>query len=109
MLGIANWKQGKEPRIGEISIQSSPDPSIQQQDQYQRRSKMLLRLCNPKPDLLKEVPRDLLRPHLGVKSRLASPEIGFRSLDELGLLVKLPEEEEAEVDRDDDVSTGKKC
>jgi hypothetical protein len=68
---------------------------------------MVLRSCNPRPDLLKEVPRDLLRPDLSVKSRLASPEIGFRSLDELGLLVKLPEEEEAEVDRDDNVSAGK--
>jgi hypothetical protein len=69
---------------------------------------MLLRLCNPKPDLLDEVSRDLFRPDLSIQSRLASPEIGFRGLDELGLLVKLPEEEEAEIDWDDDVSTGKK-
>lgn len=69
---------------------------------------MLLRLCNPKPDLLDEVSRDLFRPDLSIQSRLASPEIGFRSLDELGFLVKLPEEEEAQIDRDDDVSTGKR-
>jgi hypothetical protein len=46
----------------------------------------------------------LLRPDLSVKGRLAGPEVGFRCLDELGLLVEFPEEEEAKVDRDDDVS-----
>jgi hypothetical protein len=46
----------------------------------------------------------LLRPDLSIKRRLAGPEIRLRRLDELGLLVKLPEQEEAEVDRDDDVA-----
>jgi hypothetical protein len=64
----------------------------------------MLRLCNPKPDLLKEVPRILLRPDLSIQSRLAGPKIRLRRLDELGLLVKLPEQEEAEVDGDDDVA-----
>ena len=50
----------------------------------------------------------MLRPDLSVESGLASPEVGFRRLDELGLLVKLPEQEEPEVDRDDDVSAKNK-
>jgi hypothetical protein len=75
-------------------------------EQHQRRLKRqrLLRSCNPKPDLLEEVSRILLRPDLSIKRRLAGPEIRLRRLDELGLLVKLPEQEEAEVDRDDDVA-----
>jgi len=50
----------------------------------------------------------LLRPDLSIKSRLASPEIGLRGLDELGLLVELPEQKEAEVDGDDDVPAREK-
>lgn len=49
----------------------------------------------------------MLRPDLSVESGLAGPEVGFRRLDELGLLVEFPEDEEAEVDRDDNVSAGK--
>lgn len=82
----------------EVSNPLSPLPSDNKIKDAPTRS------CNPKPDPLKEIPRILLRPDLSVQSRLASPQIGFRRLDELGLLVELPEEEEAEVDWDDDVS-----
>ena len=83
------------------------DPFIPNKQKSKRRSKRSLPSCNPKPDPLKEIPRHLLRPDLSVKRGLASPEIGLGSLDELGLLVQFPEEEEAEVDWDDDVSAKK--
>lgn len=55
-------------------------------------------LCNPEPDLLDPISWVVLWPHLRIKRSLASPNIRFVRLDELGPLEDLPEEIEAEID-----------
>ena len=63
-----------------------------------RKSKILSN--KPEPDPLGPIPRDPFRPHSLIERPLARPDIRLRGSDEPGPLEHLPEEEEAEVDRD---------
>lgn len=59
-----------------------------------------LRLAEPEPKPLKSITRDLVRPYLGVKRRLAGPNVRLARLHHLGALEDLPEQVEKEKDGD---------
>ena len=65
----------------------------------------LVSLSNPEPNLLEYVPRHLLRPDLGIECSLARPDVSLGCLDEFRTLEDLPEQEEAEVDWNGDITT----
>jgi hypothetical protein len=71
---------------------------------HQRHKQQLHRLCNPEPDLLKEVSGNLLWPNLSIHGCLSRPDVGLGGLDKGFALKDLPEEVEDNVDGDTDVS-----
>lgn len=58
---------------------------------------------NPKPNLLRKIPRVLLWPDNRVQGGLAGENVCFGGTDPLGALDDFPEEEQGEVNRDADV------
>ena len=105
---IVIWKRDSKPQLEPVYAFGEAKQNAGPSKPTRARCKGEIFLCNPEPDTLEEIARDLHRPVVicRVKSSFAGEKIDFGSRDPSCSLNDLPADEEDEKDENPDVGRG---